>query len=446
MTPTAATRLALASVWVSAVGGLRSAHPRRHTLPTPPQRTAAAIAMATSSASASADDDYDVVVIGAGLGGLSAAALLASRGLKVAVCESHDTAGGAAHSWKVKGYTFESGPSLYAGLSPDRSPNPLKHVFQMIGEEPEWLTYSRWGTYLPEGSFAAAVGASDFVEKLKTYRSEPDATEQWQRLMRRVTPLGEAIFALPSAAVRADAGAILTLGRYLPALAKVLALGGASLQAPFSRILEEERVTDPFILNWLNMICFLLQGTTVDKAPTTLMAYMLSDFYREGVSLDFPKGGTDSIVEALVRGLTKQPGCILSLNTHVDSLLVEGKRASGVRLRGGRTLRARSAVISNADLWSTRKLVDKVQKNTNLNHLPLRSQPLANPHPPYPNPLYPTRLPTRLPHTTTPNPCPTLLPHPPPLPPTHPHYPSPRRGPFERLTPVPNDAAASRRE
>jgi len=39
------------------------------------------------------------------------------------------------------------------------------------------------------------------------------------------------------------------------------------------------------------MICFLLQGATVADAPTTLMAYMLSDFYRPGVQLDFPRGG-----------------------------------------------------------------------------------------------------------------------------------------------------------
>ena len=76
------------------------------------------------------------------------------------VLESHDAPGGAAHEWNVKGYHFESGPSLYAGLSPAASPNPLKHVFQIIGEEPEWITYDRWGTYLPDGDFAAAVGAA----------------------------------------------------------------------------------------------------------------------------------------------------------------------------------------------------------------------------------------------------------------------------------------------
>ena len=81
-----------------------------------------------------------------------------------------------------------------------------------------------------------------------------------------------------------------------------------------------------------------------------------------GVCLDFPAGGTESIIGALVRGVTKHRGCELMLNTHVDELLFGegGGRCTGVRLKGGRTLRATKAVVSNADLWTTRKLVGDV--------------------------------------------------------------------------------------
>lgn len=87
---------------------------------------------------------------------------------------------------------------------------------------------------------------------------------------------------------------------------------------------------------------------------------MLSDFYRPGVALDFPKGGTQAIVAALVRGVTKHEGSHLHLNTHVAQLLIdeEARRCVGVATADGRRVMARKAVISNADLWSTRKLVD----------------------------------------------------------------------------------------
>lgn len=43
--------------------------------------------------------EADVVVIGSGIGGLSCGALLAKAGKAVTVLESHDVAGGCAHSW-----------------------------------------------------------------------------------------------------------------------------------------------------------------------------------------------------------------------------------------------------------------------------------------------------------------------------------------------------------
>ena len=112
--------------------------------------------------SLSSAESPEVIVIGSGLGGLSCAAVLAASGVKVTVLESHYEIGGCAHEFLYRDdgttvasdrmtlddqnnvYHFEAGPSLYSGLSATRSPNPLKHVFQMIGEEPEWVTYDIW--------------------------------------------------------------------------------------------------------------------------------------------------------------------------------------------------------------------------------------------------------------------------------------------------------------
>ena len=57
----------------------------------------------------------DIVVIGSGIGGLTAAALLAKAGRQVVVLEQHDRAGGYAHSFKRKKYTFDAGVHLTSG-------------------------------------------------------------------------------------------------------------------------------------------------------------------------------------------------------------------------------------------------------------------------------------------------------------------------------------------
>jgi len=67
---------------------------------------------------------YDVVVIGAGLGGLTAGAILARDGRKVLVIERSNSVGGAASSYKV-GDLFVEG-SLHETSDP-RNPRDPKH-------------------------------------------------------------------------------------------------------------------------------------------------------------------------------------------------------------------------------------------------------------------------------------------------------------------------------
>src|ERR1700712_783386 len=67
--------------------------------------------------------DYDIIIIGAGMGGLTAAALLAHAGYRVLTLEGHIAPGGCASSFERKRpdgtrYVFDVGATLFAGFGP----------------------------------------------------------------------------------------------------------------------------------------------------------------------------------------------------------------------------------------------------------------------------------------------------------------------------------------
>jgi phytoene dehydrogenase-like protein len=63
-------------------------------------------------------DSAKVIVIGAGIGGLTAGALLAKRGYEVTIYDRAIVPGGCASTFKRQGFTFDVGATQVAGLEP----------------------------------------------------------------------------------------------------------------------------------------------------------------------------------------------------------------------------------------------------------------------------------------------------------------------------------------
>ncbi|XP_052194546.1 prolycopene isomerase, chloroplastic [Diospyros lotus] len=321
---------------------------------------------ATQTTSIPGKPEADVVVIGSGIGGLCCAGLLSRYQQDVLVLESHDLPGGAAHSFEIKGYKFDSGPSLFSGFQ-SRGPqaNPLAQVLDALGESIPCANYDSWMVYIPEGEFLSRIGPTEFFKDLEKYASL-DAVREWKKLLDTILPLSAAAMALPPLSIRSDLGVLSTVAaRYVPSLVKSFAqmgpqgaLGATKLLRPFSEIIDSLELKDPFIRNWIDLLSFLLAGVKSNGILSAEMIYMFAEWYKPGCTLEYPLLGSGAIVDALVRGIQKFGGRI-SLRSHVENIVVQNGRAVGVKLRSGQFIRAQKAVVSNASMWDTLNLLPK---------------------------------------------------------------------------------------
>ncbi|HEV2764822.1 MAG TPA: FAD-dependent oxidoreductase, partial [Pyrinomonadaceae bacterium] len=111
--------------------------------------------------------DYDVVLVGAGVGGLTAAALLAARGLSVCVLERESVGGGCAAGFEHFGYTFEPGPALYASWQPGEIHERVFSELQASAPEVERLQ-TPYVVRLSDGTDVDVGGSEEeFDERLR---------------------------------------------------------------------------------------------------------------------------------------------------------------------------------------------------------------------------------------------------------------------------------------
>ncbi|MGF1512820.1 MAG: phytoene desaturase family protein [Elainellaceae cyanobacterium] len=302
---------------------------------------------------AKADAKADAIIIGSGIGGLVAGALLARHGWRTLICESHSIAGGAAHSFSRRGFHFDSGPSFYCGLGnrgdSGRYPslNPLRQVFDALEVALPTVAYDPMGHYhFPDGTLPVYGNSDRYRSAVAQFT--PTGAQELAAFEARLLQLYEALRPVPTLALRADLKALpLLMGRYGGSLLKLLPQLPV-IQGSVGDILDRT-VSDPWVRRLIDLECFLLSGLTASGTIAPEVAFMFGE--RTHSVIDYPIGGSGAIVDALVKGLERWGG-ELWLNSHVEQVLTEAGRATGVRLRDGRCLSA-PVVISNATIWDT---------------------------------------------------------------------------------------------
>lgn len=287
---------------------------------------------------------YDVVVIGAGLGGLTAGAILAREGRKVLVIERGNSVGGAASSYKAGDLFIEA--SLHKTSGPEDSRDPKHRALTRAGvlDKVEWVPtgsiYQVRGGPLRE-PFTLPCGFEAAREAL-TQRF-PDARDGIVSTLSEMERIANA------------AGALSNDGKFHNPLAS---LGGLKAALPELRdwdISLAQRFDAAFGGN--EAVKCALAGNLWHYHDDPAALWWVFFAASQGGYLQsggrYVKTGSQRLSSALARTILRTEGCAIALRRVATAIGVDGKgRASSVThiaKAGGdpQTIEA-DCVVSNA--------------------------------------------------------------------------------------------------
>nr|ATQ36007.1 prolycopene isomerase [Gracilaria vermiculophylla]ATQ36013.1 prolycopene isomerase [Gracilaria blodgettii] len=291
-----------------------------------------------------AAQDVDVVVIGSGMGALTAAADLSSKGASVCVLEKYLIPGGSSGYFVRDGYTFDAGASMIFGFGQRGTTNLLTRALQTVGRKLETIPDPVQVRYhLPGIDIRVYRDYERFLSELiKVFPSEERGIrkfygECWNvfnalnamplRSLEEPNYLFRVFFAHPIPC--------LNLLRYIARNAGDVA---------------RKHIKDENLLRFIDMECYSWSVVPADLTPMINAGMVFSDRHYGGIN--YPVGGVGRISQELVQGIEDKPGCSVQFGSRVTQILFSGGRASGVKLANGCEIKAK-AVISNATRWDT---------------------------------------------------------------------------------------------
>lgn len=273
-----------------------------------------------------------VIVIGSGFGGLAVAARLAARGYQVEVLEKLDKAGGRAYVFERDGFIFDGGPTVIT------APFLFDEIFDLAGRKRE-----DYVEFIPLNPFYRIFDhRGHYFEYNADTEYVQSQIDQWNPADRagykRFLDTTQAIFQKGFVEL-ADKPflSIVDMLKVVPDLIKL-----RSYHSVY-------RYVSQFIENEFLRQCFTFHPLFIGGNPfTTSSIYALIHYLEREWGVWYARGGTGALVQALVR-LTEELGGRFYFNAEVDKILIENKRAVGVRLKDGSVHKA-DHVISNADV------------------------------------------------------------------------------------------------
>jgi phytoene desaturase len=298
----------------------------------------------------------EIVIIGAGPGGLAAAILLASAGVRVKIIERLPVIGGRTSSIEAGGYKFDLGPTFFL------YPRVLEEIFAAAGttlrDEVEMVRLDpQYRIQFGAGGRLDCTPNIAAMEEQIAALSPADVPGFRRFLAENRTKLAAMEPCLETPFLGWRDLLQMRLLKMLPMLRP-----HQSLETYLKRFFKDERVRLAF--------CFQSKylGISPFRCPSL---FSILSFLEYEYGVFHPIGGCAAVTAAMAR-VAQKLGVEICLNEPVEQILVAGRRAKGVCTSAG-THRA-DAVVVNADFaramerlvpdhlrrrWPNRKLAKK---------------------------------------------------------------------------------------